>query len=133
LAGQGAAVKRLITGLVLAFYLLFFSIGANAVAVVGDLYNFPNPFNPRIDTNTSIGYDLDVNADIDIYIYTMSGDLIIKKVCPAGGVGGSSTTYNKVPWDGKDTSGNIVGNGMYIYFLVNSGTVIKKSRLVVYQ
>ena len=127
---------KLIMMIVFALSFIFFSaLPVFAVAVVGDLFNYPNPFNSSTHASTEIGYQLDQNADIDIYLFSASGEFLWRKHCVSGSSGGSGgpNTYNKVAWNGQDFSGNVVGNGMYVYFLVNNGTVLKKGRMVVFK
>jgi len=70
--------------------------------------NFPNPFNP----STTISYNLTVPALVELKIYNLLGKeirtLVDKK--QSGG-------RKKVLWDGKDSSGEFVSSGVYLYRL----------------
>ncbi|MCU0642825.1 MAG: YCF48-related protein [bacterium] len=68
--------------------------------------NQPNPFNPE----TSIGFELPVNAHVTLEIYNMLGQKIatlIDERRPAG--------FQKIIWNGKDDLGRQVGSGVYFY------------------
>ena len=67
--------------------------------------NFPNPFK----TGTNIVYELGRNADINIRVFTISGEKIVelKDVGMQG--------RNRVYWDGTNRSKRDVSSGIYIY------------------
>jgi len=70
------------------------------------LRNFPNPFNP-LKEETSIEYPLTSEADVDIQIYNLFGQLVWRKEILAG-----QEWEHK--WNGRNGDGEIVGNGGYI-------------------
>lgn len=70
----------------------------------------PNPFDPAI-TPTYIGFQITKSADIKIEIFTLN----LEKVFEYTGTVGAS--YNSISWDGKDFSGRIVPNGVYVMIL----------------
>jgi len=74
-----------------------------------ELYqNFPNPFNPT----TTIAYDLPQESYVTLTIYDILGREIIRlvdNIQPAGSL--------KVTWNGKDSFGQIVPSGIYLYSL----------------
>jgi len=67
--------------------------------------NYPNPFNPT----TTITYSLPENSteDFKLYIYNVKGQLV--NSLKAG--------ENSVTWNGKDSNGSTVSNGIYFYRL----------------
>ncbi|MFQ5629655.1 MAG: Calx-beta domain-containing protein [bacterium] len=70
--------------------------------------NYPNPFNPR----TVIRFQLPVNSNVALMIYSSSGRLVrklINREMPAGQHG--------VVWEAKDDSGARVASGVYVYKL----------------
>jgi len=97
-----------------------------SLAALGTPLNYPNPFNPAIQT-TSIGYSLSKDANITLSIFDLHGSLISRNSYSAGQNGGKAG-YNEVTWDGKNTSGSVVGNGIYIYLLVSDGAVLSNGR-----
>lgn len=71
--------------------------------------NYPNPFNPV----TTIKYDLPEESSVTLKIYNMMGHEITTLVN-----GNIEAGYQNVIWDGKDSHGNPVSSGMYLYRLV---------------
>lgn len=99
---------------------------SDTVSLQGNPLNYPNPFDPA--TGTSISYYLTRDANVNINIYDISGNLIGKKTCVIGGNGGSAG-YNEVFWDGKTNGGGSVGNGMYIYLVIADGSMVGKGKM----
>ena len=87
--------------------------------------NYPNPFNPE----TIIEYSLPANKasyHVIIKIYNSLGQLIAVLVDKEQGAG----TY-RIIWDGKDSGGNLVASGVYLYSIhAGSFTQIKKMVLL---
>jgi hypothetical protein len=70
--------------------------------------NYPNPFNPQ----TEIGFQIPKATEVELKIYNSKGQLVrtlADSYFPAG-------THSLV-WDGKDSSNNAVGSGIYFYKL----------------
>ena len=76
-----------------------------------DIIAYPVPFNPKKHNTLTIdikpfggltGYS--VNVSINVSIYDINGDLIIKK----------STFGHNIKWNGRNRSGRIVKPGLYI-------------------
>jgi hypothetical protein len=88
--------------------------------------NYPNPFDPSI--GTTVSYYLTKDADITLNIYDISGTLVAKRSAPSASAGGKAG-YNETPWDGKSGTGDFVGNGMYLLFVVADGKVIGKGKM----
>jgi PKD repeat protein len=68
--------------------------------------NYPNPFNPE----TMISFQLPEDANVVLNICNVQGQLvntIVNNSMKAG--------YHNVVWNGKDSFGNAVAGGMYIY------------------
>ena len=86
-------------------YVSFFSAGAEGVL------NRPNPFRAG-KQNTLIEYNLSQPSNVTITIYDLFGQEVWRESYRAGENGG--TTANSVPWDGRNLSGEVVGNGGYI-------------------
>lgn len=68
--------------------------------------NFPNPFNPV----TTIKYDLPEWSYVELKIYDLMGREIRTLIS-----GNEEAGYKSVIWDGKDSRGNAVSTGMYLY------------------
>ncbi|MCD6116578.1 type IX secretion system sortase PorU [bacterium] len=73
-----------------------------------DVLPYPNPF----FSTTSITFKLNIEADITIKIFTVDGRMIrkIDSIWAAPG-------FNMVEWDGLDSAGNQIANGVYLYKL----------------
>ncbi|NOX38887.1 MAG: T9SS type A sorting domain-containing protein [Calditrichaeota bacterium] len=72
------------------------------------LPNFPNPFNPV----THIVFELPHRADVDLSIFTITGQRIRTLVR-----GERSAGRYRVQWDGRDERGQPVSSGVYFYRL----------------
>jgi hypothetical protein len=78
--------------------------------------NYPNPFNPNRET-TEIRYNLPTASDVDIYIYTATGERVRHLHFDAGQPGGQSGLNAGIYWDGANGDGDIVLNGVYIAYI----------------
>lgn len=81
---------------------------------------FPNPFNPY----TTIQYELTHNYNVEIAIFDVTGRRITvlrDDMMPAG--------VHEVTWNGKDTNGISVGNGVYLY-RVRAGEFVRHGKMV---
>ena len=70
------------------------------------LNNYPNPFNFQ----TNISYNIKPNRNSKIIIYNIKGNIVKEfNSLPFEG------NYGEIVWDGTDTNGNAVSNGVYFY------------------
>jgi len=76
-----------------------------------EVQNRPNPFRAGKE-ETLIEYNLKQPSNVTITIYDLLGQEVWRKSYRAGENGGRKE--NKVPWDGKNVSGEVVENGGYI-------------------
>ena len=84
--------------------------------------NFPNPFNP----STTISFSLQNDANIDITIFNLKGQ-IIKTLAHENFSKGSHSLF----WNGKDNSETPVSSGIYFYKLnINGNTSLTKKGLL---
>jgi hypothetical protein len=88
--------------------------------------NFPNPFRPHKDINTTIQYDLksDVKS-IKVEVYTLSGELVKQWD------GEITVGRHRILWDGKNEHKNAVSSGMYIVVINKDGKVMDRRRIVI--
>ncbi len=84
------------------------------------VYNYPNPFNPRVE-ETSIVYYLPVDSDVEISIYTLIGEPVFSTSLDAGNAGGQGGTINRVLWNGLNGESLMVREGVYIAVVKYSG------------
>ncbi len=80
-----------------------------------DYGNYPNPFRNR----TTFIYELTQRVEVfKIKIYTVSGrqikELDVYSV-PTTGLDINEGGYHEITWDGLDSQGNFIGNGVYFY------------------
>jgi len=92
------------------------------------LQNYPNPFNPE----TWIPYKLFEPAEVELRIYSISGQLV--RVLRLGQCNpGTYTDKNRaICWDGKNENGEDVSSGIYFYHLT-AGKSVSVRKMVVAQ
>ena len=73
--------------------------------------NYPNPFNPT----TTIVYDLSESGHVSLKVYSILGREIATLVDREMAVGSYETA-----WDGRDSQGEVVPSGTYVYRLTYS-------------
>jgi subtilisin family serine protease len=92
-------------------------------------YNWPNPFSPSRDLATNIVFWASSQADITIKIYDGGGRLVWQDSINAADV--STTVYNTVQWNGKNSSGAAVSNGVYFYIVKSAAGPYAKNKIAV--
>jgi hypothetical protein len=70
--------------------------------------NYPNPFNSR----TTIEFSLAVDADLHLAIYDVTGQQVATLV-----EGWRTAGVHTITWDGRDSAGEQVASGVYLYRL----------------
>jgi len=89
------------------------SIFVSAETTVGDgLLNYPNPFEAGRDV-TYVEYVLGQDSNVKLTIYDMLGQIVYETEKIQGEAGGQSG-LNRLSWDGRNGSGQVVGNGGYV-------------------
>jgi len=84
--------------------------------------NYPNPFNPA----TEISYYLPERSKVTLIIYDIRGREIVTLVKEIQNPGVKYTG-----WDGRDSSGQMMSSGMYIYSLQTDDKVLYKKMLLI--
>lgn len=69
--------------------------------------NWPNPFN----TTTQLTFEVNRPVEYEIHIYTVGG----RSIWSTNGSLNRPGMVTDVEWDGRDYSGDSVGNGVYLY------------------
>ncbi len=90
-----------------------FSVTGDELVV--NIFNFPNPFSDG--TNIVFTFNLSVDAGM-IRIYNVSG-ILVRSLRLYGALLGSSNFQapGTVYWDGRDSAGDRVANGTYLYMI----------------
>ncbi len=84
------------------------------------LQNYPNPFNPE----TTISYRLSFAADVELAVFDLNGRLVRTLV-----QGRIEAGEHKVRWDGRDSRGEEVASGVYLYRL-RAGQHVLTQRMI---
>jgi hypothetical protein len=83
---------------------------ANRPEIYSMSQNYPNPFN----STTAIMVGLPEDANVTVEVYNVMGNLVRTLASDATMKAG----YHKLLWDGRDTEGQIVSTGVYLYRVV---------------
>jgi hypothetical protein len=100
---------------------------------ISNLLSGPNPFNPN-NESTEIQYLLSKKAEVQIHIYSISGELLWRKDIATGDINGGNLGFNSVEWDGQNRFGETVANGVYIAYLIfrdDEDKIVKKHKIAV--
>ena len=93
-----------------------FRISGNYVIVVSGIEESlmlrNNPFNPK-EGPAEIAYILEEDTDIKLMIFTLSGEKLFERSISAGAAG-AAKGQNYISWDGANSDGKTVLNGIYI-------------------
>jgi flagellar hook assembly protein FlgD len=82
------------------------------------------------EVKVTMVYHLTTPADISIYLYGPEGRVVWGRRFAAGTMGGLAG-YNAVSWDGRDMSGQVVGNGLYVFKIISGTRAIGQGVIVV--
>lgn len=85
----------------------------------------PDPFIINGSNTSTISFSLSANANLKLNIYNSSGSLVRKLYDNTAKSGA-----NSIQWDGKDSSGTIVANGIYTYTISATSSYDGKSQSV---
>ena len=90
------------------------------------IINYPNPFDPKGGQVATFECRSDISAEASLYIYDMSARQILRKAFNL-----QANPNNRTSWDGRSDLNELVGNGIYLYRLVNnaSKTTLAKGKI----
>lgn len=77
--------------------------------VIREVMNYPNPFTDK----TTFTFNSSQDAEVQIKVFTIAGQLIRTLRDPF-----VSRGFNMIDWDGRDESGDVPANGVYLYKLI---------------
>ena len=101
--------------------------------VLGNILGYPSVFKPVSEGPTTIAYNLSRNADTTIYIFDVSGQVVLTRKFSSGTNGGR-VGYNDFEWNGvSDIGGGYIGNGIYLIQVTSGGKDIGRGKLVVFE
>jgi len=97
----------------------------------GTAVNSPNPFDPAREPTTII-YKLKKDTAVNVYLFSITGDLIWEDSFNAGHNGGKEGD-NSVTWDGVSSFGEMLSNGVYLLHVVerSSGKTLAKGKIAI--
>src|SRR3989339_799819 len=108
----------------ITFTTTHFTIFAPIGALSSNVVRFgPNPYNPNSGAAAKIWYWLDSAAATSIYIVDLTGTIVWQNSWAAG-VPGGSAGENNIDFDGKDKWGSVLGDGVYLYKIVQGGKIV---------
>lgn len=88
-----------------------FVVASTSGLTLEQVYNFPNPVSST--TMFTFQHNQLSPIDVEIKIYTVAGRVIQSLERNA-----VTTRFVKIPWDRRDTDGDLVGNGVYFYKVI---------------
>ena len=86
------------------------------------LQNYPNPFNPT----TTIEFNIPYSSQVEVNIYDINGQLInevLNNFLEKG--------HHYIIWDARNSQGNMVASGAYIYQVKFDNKIISKKMLFI--
>ena len=96
---------------------------------ITNLQNGPNPFNMAFQEETIIKYTLSSPANINLYIFSITGELLYKSTIA------SPLTSGTISWNGKNSNGKNVSPGIYSYIIIatdtQGGKAVKRGKIIV--
>jgi len=97
-------------------------VATGPVELVGTPLNFPSPLHLTTTGQVFFQYGLSRDANIDIYVFDISGTVVKKFSFTAGspgGMAGGSANPNKIAWDLSLDQGGKIGSGIYLWNIVD--------------
>ena len=83
------------------------------------VHNYPNPFRAG-SQSTRIAYFLDQASNVTLRIFALTGELVWEESIPSSDARGQAGP-RETQWDGRNGSGEVVRNGVYVCVL-NAGS-----------
>ncbi len=95
---------------------------AQALSTFTLLQNYPNPFNPT----TTIEFHIPYSSQVEVNIFDINGQLINRVLNEFLGEGNHITN-----WNSKNSQGQTVASGAYIYQVIFDNKIISKKMLFI--
>ncbi|MBU0573904.1 MAG: hypothetical protein ABIJ26_05040 [Candidatus Margulisiibacteriota bacterium] len=112
----------------------YIQVAGGEMAVIGPVVTYPSPYSPTRDGDVTIQYTLSRDGDVQIFLYSIAGELV-KRIYLYSGREGGTAGLNKITWNGRTTFNEYVGNGIYmgtIFFAGDNKTLAKFKLTVVH-
>ena len=114
----------------LTFTVSHFTIFTSMGALPSNLVRFgPNPYNPNKGAG-DFWYWLDASKDTSLYLTDLGGTIVWKNSYSSG-ANGAKLGENNISYDGKTSWGDILGNGVYLYKIIQDGKSIGGGKIAV--
>ncbi|HEX5132815.1 MAG TPA: FlgD immunoglobulin-like domain containing protein, partial [Candidatus Krumholzibacteria bacterium] len=92
------------------------------------VHNYPNPFRAGSQA-TKIAYFLERAAPVSLKIYALTGELVWEEAI-AGGDARAQAGPQETQWDGRNSNGDVVRNGVYVC-VISAGSKSTRFRIAV--
>lgn len=89
----------------------FFNVSGSTNPEISEVYNYPNPFSNS--THFTLQHNYSGSVDVKVKVYTIAGRLIYEREELS-----LTDKFVKIPWDGRDTNGDQIANGTYLYKII---------------
>jgi hypothetical protein len=118
LAGTDVPQNRIISAAVVTLGIYRIAAIPKPGDGVTELIAYPSPLRAGSEDAT-IAYLLGDNADTELTIYDVLGNVVRRYNFASGSFGGQQ--FNQVVWDGRNGRGDLVANGAYIVQVTSTG------------
>jgi len=105
-------------------------VDVGELRIIGDILSYPVPFKALGNDNLIISYNLNRDADVTVYVFDISGQVVLTRKFSEGQNGGHAG-YNQFEWNGVTDFGNALGNGIYIVRVTSGHESVGSGRIVV--
>ena len=95
------------------------------------LSNYPNPFYPTVNKNTTISFSTTEHTEKTITIYNQKGQKVRSLECINRVNAKATESLSHINWDGKDGNGKLVNSGVYFYTLEMDGKEVASNKMIV--
>jgi hypothetical protein len=95
------------------------TVSGGPVRLIGELLTYPSPVHLKTDNKVTFQYTLNRAANIDLFVFDVSGR-VVKKISKNKYEEGGSAGINKVDWNLITDQGQRVGSGIGVVTLVSS-------------
>ena len=100
-----------------------------APAVIGKPLVYPNPVSFRTHGRAVLDYKLSKDMPIEIHLYDMMSNRIIKRTYPKFSDGGSKNSRIKIT--SETFGGHQLSAGVYFWYIIHEGQVLGKAKMAV--